>query len=76
MWDVHERYVFHIGLQPARIEMALTGLLDTRLAKSFAFDNGYTVTTARELLNYGLYHEGLHLSAIRSYLRMLQIERL
>ncbi len=115
MWDVFERYVFHIALQtypehdeelklygygsspenwvdaeipelaewierlaaqPARIEMALTGLLDTTLAEPFTFDNGYTVTTARELLNYGLYHEGLHLSAIRSYLKMLQIERL
>ena len=114
MWDVLERYVFHIALQtypehdeelklygygsspenwvdaeipdvaewikrlaaqPARIEMALTGLLDITLTEPFTFDNGYTVTTARELLNYGLYHEGLHLSMINSYLKMLQHER-
>jgi len=61
-----------LAAQPARIAAALAGTVDSALAEPFTFPNGYTVTTARELLNYGLFHEGMHLASIRSYAKQLQ----
>jgi hypothetical protein len=61
-----------LAAQPDRIREALTGRLDEPLAEPFTFANGYTVTIPRELLNYGLFHEGMHLATIRTYLKIMQ----
>jgi hypothetical protein len=65
-------WIEKLAAQPARIEQALSGNLDTPLHEPFTFANGYTVTTPRELLTYGIFHEGMHLSSIRSYAKQLQ----
>lgn len=65
-------WIERLAAQPARIEQSLMGKLDQPLAEPFTFANGYTVTTARELLTYGIFHEGMHLSSIRSYAKQLQ----
>jgi hypothetical protein len=62
-------WIERLAAQPERIKQALSGTLDHALAEPFTFANGYTVTTARELLAYGLFHEGMHLSTIRSYMK-------
>jgi hypothetical protein len=61
-----------LAAQPDRIREALTGKLDEPLAEPFTFANGYTVTIPRELLNYGLFHEGMHLATMRTYLKNSQ----
>ena len=69
-----EVWIEKLAAQPERIREALNGKLDEPLVEPFTFANGYTVTTARELLAYGLFHEGMHLSTIRSYVKNLQSE--
>jgi hypothetical protein len=67
-----EQWIARLAEQPARIEASLSGKLDELLQEPFTFANGYTVTTARELLTYGIFHEGMHLSVIRAYAKQLQ----
>ncbi|OAS22723.1 DinB family protein [Paenibacillus oryzisoli] len=50
--------------QPQRIQSILHGRLDESVAKPFTTGNGLLLTTIGELLNYTLYHEGMHFNMI------------
>jgi hypothetical protein len=67
-----EEWIERLASQAGRIEQALSGKLDEPLKEPFTFANGYTVTIPRELITYGIFHEGMHLAVIRSYMKVLQ----
>lgn len=46
--------------QPAKLKEALAGQLDEQAAKAFK-----TLTTVGEILNFSIFHEGMHLGAIK-----------
>lgn len=54
--------------QPNRIREKLSARLTEKVAKPLAFP-GITLTTVGELLTFNLYHEGVHIQAIRTLMR-------
>jgi hypothetical protein len=58
--------------QPEQIRQALEGKLDTKLEKPFTLGTGLTLETIGDSLNYSLYHEGVHLSVIKAYIRLIR----
>ncbi len=53
--------------QPERIHALLVHRLDEKLEKPYTTSSGLTLETVRELLNFSLYHEGMHFSCIKIY---------
>lgn len=53
--------------QPERIRASLVHRLDEKLEKPYTTSSGLTLETVRELLNFSLYHEGMHFSCIKVY---------
>lgn len=56
--------------QPGRVREALAGRLDEDV-EPYTTTTGILLSTPREYLSLGLYHEGLHLSVIKLYRRLL-----
>ncbi|MGN7456240.1 DinB family protein [Paenibacillus pasadenensis] len=56
--------------QPGRVQGALAGRLDEPV-EPYTTSTGILLTTPREFLSLALYHEGLHMSVIKLYRRLL-----
>jgi len=67
-----EEIIARLEEQPERIRESLEGRLDTPLDKPYPLPSGLTFHTIGEALNYSMYHEGVHLGTIKSYLRQIR----
>lgn len=56
--------------QPERLRLALDGRLDEPVPP-YTTSTGITLSTPRQFLTLGLYHEGMHFSVIKLYRRLL-----
>ncbi|MFC5467460.1 DinB family protein [Cohnella suwonensis] len=57
--------------QPARIAAALGARLNEPLALPFTTSAGLLLETPAQCLSFNLYHEGMHVNAIKNYKRLL-----
>ncbi len=53
--------------QPQRIRLALEERLHEKVKKPYTTSSGLTLETAGEFLTFNLYHEGKHISTIKSF---------
>jgi hypothetical protein len=53
--------------QQERLQQALAGRLEQTLAAPYTTSTGITLSTTGELINFTLYHEGMHFQAIKQY---------
>ncbi|MUG45726.1 DinB family protein [Paenibacillus woosongensis] len=58
--------------QPKQIASILAGNLDERVSKPYTTSSGFTLETVEAFLNFTLYHEGMHFSAIKMYKKLIQ----
>lgn len=57
--------------QPIRIQAALTNRLQEQIAPPYTTSSGMTLERPEQFLSFGLYHEGMHLSTIKVYKKLL-----
>ena len=58
--------------QPERIREALQGKLDEPLIQPLTTATGLTMNSARGLITYAIFHEGMHLTQIKMFAKQLQ----
>jgi len=57
--------------QQVRIQESLTDRLDEKIIPPYTTSAGMTLETPRQFLTFNLYHEGMHLSIIKLYKKLL-----
>ena len=69
-----EEVVALMSSQAERIRTALSGKLDQPLVQPLTTATGLTMNSARALITYAIFHEGMHLSQIKMYVKLLNDE--
>lgn len=59
--------IYLLSEQQGRIRASLEYRLNEKVEKPYTTSSGLTLETVRELLNFTLYHEGMHFSCIKMY---------
>lgn len=62
-----------LALQPERIRHDLPPLLHKRIDPPYVTSTGMRLETTEQMINFSLYHEGMHFSVIKLYKKLLQV---